>query len=83
MLVQQGGYPCHVVLAQRYRWVTPIVTPTGIGGGIVTTIEDCLQVEHDIGVCIGQGDADTWQALPQCYSPDLIAVALATAVQAH
>ena len=56
-----------------------IVEPAGIGGGIVTAVEDRLQVQHNIGVRIGQGDADAWQALPQCDSPDLIAVALATA----
>ena len=63
--------------------MAPMVKPTVIGGSIVTTVADGLQVEHDIGVCTGQGDADAGQALAQRYSPDLIAVSLATAVQAH
>jgi ubiquinone biosynthesis protein COQ9 len=57
-----------------------IIEPTSISSGIVTAVKDRLQVQHDIGGIISQGNADAWQALPQCYSPNFIAISLATAV---
>jgi hypothetical protein len=58
-----------------------IVHPTGIAALVIAAIEDLLQVEHDVGIAIGQRHANARQGLAQPDRPHFRLPPLAATMQ--
>ena len=83
MLAQQRMRPFRVSIGERHLGITAIIDFILVAACIVAPVQYLLEIQHNIGIVVRQGDADPGQPISQHKRPNLELIFLLASMQTY